>query len=102
MDKSYSKHNLTIAINSILTHSEVMVYWDGEGFQAVADDGTYPLNSIHSTRNLLGKYNSWSTTKDILDDADFFMKQLNEVVWPEEARIDAIGQNGNTGEHYER
>lgn len=97
MDKSYSKYNLTVAINSILTHSDVIVYWDGEGFQAVVDDGTYPLH----TSNLLGKYSTWATNKDILADADFFMKELNEVVWPEETeRLDAIGQNGNTGEHY--
>tara|TARA_R110002124_G_scaffold175260_1_gene343041 strand:- start:41 stop:154 length:114 start_codon:yes stop_codon:yes gene_type:complete len=24
-----------------------------------------------------------------------------EIEWPDESRINAIGQNGNTGEHYE-
>ena len=26
---------------------------------------------------------------------------LNKKSWPEDDRIDAIGQNGNTGEHYD-
>jgi len=26
--------------------------------------------------------------------------EMNKIDWPEEGRIDAIGQNGNDGEHY--
>ena len=28
-------------------------------------------------------------------------KKATYSEWPDESRIDAIGQNGNTGEHYE-
>jgi len=29
-------------------------------------------------------------------------KKVTFSDWPDESRIDTIGQNGNTGEHYER
>ena len=28
-------------------------------------------------------------------------KREQPIQWPDESRIDAIGQNGNNGEHYE-
>jgi len=55
MDKSYSKYNLCVDINAVLIHSDVLVYWDGEGFQAVADKGSYDgLN----TNNMVGTYSA--------------------------------------------
>jgi len=98
MDKSYSKYNLGVDINAVLIHSDVLVYWDGEGFQAVADKGSYDgLN----TNNMVGTYSAWSTTNDILSDTDFFIKEFNAKAWPENTgRMDVIGQNGNTGESY--
>lgn len=32
--------------------------------------------------------------------ADEIERLRNELAWPSEARLDVIGQNGNTGEHY--
>ena len=29
------------------------------------------------------------------------VQQMKPELWPDESRINAIGQNGNTGEHYE-
>ena len=29
------------------------------------------------------------------------VQQIRSELWPDESRINAIGQNGNTGEHYE-
>ena len=29
------------------------------------------------------------------------IQQMKSELWPDESRINAIGQNGNTGEHYE-
>ena len=29
------------------------------------------------------------------------IQQMKSELWPDERRINAIGQNGNTGEHYE-
>tara|TARA_R110002096_G_scaffold320069_1_gene514171 strand:- start:45 stop:335 length:291 start_codon:yes stop_codon:yes gene_type:complete len=95
MNKSYSKYNLSIKINAALIDGTIIVFWTGRTFDVC-------LESLWAgnMENVVGVYDIFCPTSEIISDADFYMARINSKEWPDESRIDAIGQNGNTGEHY--
>ena len=102
MKRTFSVYKTRIVINNAFATAKtgaIIVYWphNQESFIAIDLSEAADANS----KNTVGTYDSWAVTSDILSDCQEFLDDLsNEPVWPDESRINAIGQNGNTGEHY--
>lgn len=60
---------------------------------------------IDNLRDLLGDKENrvFVTNRKRNNHVDQYLtvQQMKPELWPDESRINAIGQNGNTGEHYE-
>ena len=98
MDKSYSKHNLSIKINAALINGSIVVFWTGRTFDVHLESAW-----TGNMENVVGVYDIFCTTTDIVADTDFYLKELNLREWTDDVdqeRLDVIAQNGNTGEHY--
>lgn len=67
------------------------------------------LHTIHHFKKEVDKLRQQNTqlkarNRELQEFNDLLQSNLNKldrVEWPSEERIDAIGPNGNTGEHYE-
>tara|TARA_B100000795_G_scaffold107718_1_gene79532 strand:+ start:593 stop:910 length:318 start_codon:yes stop_codon:yes gene_type:complete len=103
MKRSFSEYNTRIMINAAFATLEgegIIVYWPETESSFIATDISNAPDA--TANNTVGTYDKWAVTSDILSDCQEFMDDLlNAPVWPDsESRIDIIGSNGPTGDHY--
>ena len=102
MKRIFSEYNTRIIINNAFATTKsgsIIVYWPHNEDSFIAVDLSEAVDA--NSKNIVGTYDSWAVTSDILSDCQEFMDDLlSAPVWPEETRIDVIGRNGNNGEHY--
>lgn len=56
---------------------------------------------LDNLRDLKAESKATSRKRNNHVDQFLTVQQMKPELWPDENRINAIGQNGNTGEHYE-
>jgi|TARA_R110000782_G_scaffold4531_6_gene16067 hypothetical protein len=104
VDKSYSKYKTRVAINHAFATAgseNIVVFWPKSEASFIAIKQSLAVGA--NSENTVGIFDSFTQTTEVLDCCDAHMLKLKNrpMTWPKnESRIDIIGSNGNSGEHY--